>query len=156
MQQRSSVTHYEPFLAPSKPLDELPTLGSGASKEAGGREMALLRDLNGGYAQPQQQPPQLRAPRLHGDHAQRIAKLDEEIYERGIAVDRERRLSLGKQRFKQLLAAERLARSERAIGTRCDLTSFASVLFALSQQGGAGGTGVSQQILTGRRGKGST
>lgn len=137
--QRSSVTHYEPFLPPrSAPLDEAAATQhgvTGASREAVGREMALLRDLNGGFAQPKQPPPQLRQPCLPHDHAQRVTALSQNIYERGVAVDRAKVLSLGRMRFARLLAAEREARTERVIGTRCDLTSFASVLFAMSQAG---------------------
>jgi hypothetical protein len=77
----------------------------------------------------------LRAPQLDDDHAHRVATLTQKIYERGVAVDRDKLLSLGKQRFDELLAADRVARSERVIGTRCDLTSFASVFLAFAQAG---------------------
>jgi hypothetical protein len=97
--------------------------------------MAMIRDLNGGLSSPKPPPPQLREPRLSDDHAQHVADLDREIYERGVAVDRDKLLSLGKARFDELLAADRVARSERVIGTLIDLTSFPSVFFALSQAG---------------------
>ena len=139
--QRRTVTHYDPFfVAPPSPPPLSETAATqhgvtGASREAIGREMAIMRDLNGGFAKPPVPLPQLRAPQLAHDHAQRVAALDEKICERGVAIDRTKLLSLGKMRFAQLLAAERETRSERVIGTRCDLTSFASVLFALSQAG---------------------
>jgi hypothetical protein len=98
--------------------------------------MALMRDLNGaGFSSTKPQPLQLREPRLHDDHAQRVANLDQEIYERGVAIDRDKLLSLGRERFARLLECDRAARTERVIGTRCDLTSFASVFFAFAQAG---------------------
>jgi hypothetical protein len=52
--------------------------------------MALIRDLNRGFSSPKQPPPQLREPRLSDDHAQRVANLDQKIYERGVAVSKDK------------------------------------------------------------------
>jgi hypothetical protein len=90
--------------------------------------MALMRDLNHGFAATKLPSLELREPCLPDDHAQGVAILDQKIYERGVAVDRDQVLKLGRERFAQLLAADRAARTERIVGTRCDLTSFASVI----------------------------
>ena len=105
-----------------------------ASSEAAARDMQMMRDLNRGYS-PKPSPPQLRERRLHDDHAQRVGDIKPKIYGRGVAIDRDKLLSLGKARFQQLLAAERVARSERVIGIRTDCTSFESVLCAFAQAG---------------------
>jgi hypothetical protein len=72
---------------------------------------------------------------LSDDHAARVEKLDQQIHERGVPVSRDGLLSLGKARFNELLAADRVARSERVIAPRCDLTGWASVFYAFAQSG---------------------
>jgi hypothetical protein len=107
-----------------------------AASEAAQREMAMLRDLNR-HPAPTLRPDmvKLRQPRLSDDHAARVEKLDQQIHERGVPVSRDGLLSLGKARFNELLAADRVARSERVIAPRCDLTGWASVFYAFAQSG---------------------
>ena len=104
--------------------------------EAAAREKALLAALNGSPRAPKLGPPPLRRPVLSDDFAERLAALDEKIYERGVAVEREKLLSLGEARFQELLTADRCARTEqRVITTRTDLTSWPSVFHALVNTG---------------------
>jgi len=103
-----------------------------ASREASARDMAYVAAL-GGHTVTRFALPPVKAPVLPQDFAQRLAGLDEAIYKRGIAVDADKLLALGKERFERLLELDRKARSNTAvIGTRTDLTDFASVQFALS------------------------
>ena len=73
---------------------------------------------------PKPELPVLKAPSLPDDFAQRLAALDKEIFERGLAVDRERLLSLGRERFEQLLGLDRKARSWQKVA---DFTRWESV-----------------------------
>jgi hypothetical protein len=111
-------------------------MSAAASRGEAEREMAYLQALNPG-ATPTLRPKmlELKRPVLAEDHVQRVADLDEKIYARGVAVDRDKLLALGRQRFGELLAADRAARTERVIGTRCDLSSFPSTYLALAQGG---------------------
>jgi hypothetical protein len=130
---------FAPRLSPkeiAQQAEHLQAVMAAASSEAAGRDAALMRDLNHGAALSlKRQHMQLRQPRLPSDHAQRVADLAHKIYERGVAFDKAKLLSLGKMRFARLLKADREARSERVIGTRCDLSSFDSVYFAFAQAG---------------------
>ena len=125
------MAHSERFITTERALR---AVVAAASSEAAQRDMQMMHDLNRGYSM-KPSPPQLREPRLHDDHAQRVADLKRKIYERGVAIDRDKLVSLGKKRFDELLAADRVARTERIIGTRCDLTSFAGVFYAFAQAG---------------------
>jgi len=130
---------FAPRLSPKEIAEQARALRevvSAASTEAVARDLALMRDLNDG-ASLLPKPPriQLRCPRLPSDHAQRVADLTQNIYERGVALNKGKLLALGKARFAQLLKADRAARTERVIGTRCDLSLFASVYFAFAQSG---------------------
>jgi hypothetical protein len=94
-----------------------------AQREASQREMDLIRSLNPPH-RPRPEIPPLRKPKLDFDGTQ----IDEGIYERGIAISRDRLVSLGRRRFDELLAADHEARSlQRVIGPKTDLTSFPSV-----------------------------
>jgi hypothetical protein len=65
---------------------------------------------------------------LPDDFQARLDKLDKEIHERGIGISRDRLPALGRERFQELLAKDKAARSlQRVIGTRTDLSSWASV-----------------------------
>lgn len=94
-----------------------------ASRVAVDEEMARNAAL-GRPRLPKPEPPSIKAPILSQDFAQRLAALDKEIFKRGLAVDRERLLSLGHERFKQLLELDRKARSWQKIA---DFTRFGSV-----------------------------
>jgi hypothetical protein len=139
MGNRPSITEHVPFLPPLGVPLETPesqkAIVAAASSEAAQRDMAMMRDLNQGLSSPKPPPPQLRAPVLPDDFAAQVRELDQKIYARGVAVDSERLLSLGRERFQELLAAEREARTERVIGTRCDLTSFPSSYYAFALNG---------------------
>ena len=68
---------------------------------------------------------------------EQIVALDEDIYQRGLAIDKDKLVSLGQERFPQLLAHEREARGEqRAIGLLADLTEWATT-FAMFARVGA-------------------
>jgi hypothetical protein len=107
-----------------------------ASNEAAQRDAAYLRALN----PPTTPPPALpsfKQPALGKEFQSRLDALDEKIQGRGIAISHDRLLSLGKERFAQVLELDRAARSvQRVIGTRTDLTSWASVEFAFQQVNG--------------------
>lgn len=104
-------------------------------QEAAAREMAMLEALNRGTQQRLPSPPDLLKLVVLPDDAERIAKLDEAIYSRGVAVNREKLVKLGRGRFDALLAADREARTERVIGPRCDLTSWPHVFVAVARAG---------------------
>jgi hypothetical protein len=103
-----------------------------ASREAGQREAAYLQALSG--VPTRRQPPrQLRQPTLPDDFADAMDRFDDEIFTRGIAVSRDRLLSLGRTRFSELLALDRAAREEqRVVGPSTDLSSWFSVHQAFS------------------------
>jgi hypothetical protein len=102
-----------------------------ASREASARDMAYVAAL-GGHTVTRFALPPVKAPVLPPEFAQRVAALDEAISERGISVDADKLLALGKERFERLLELDRKARSNTAaIGTRIDLTDFPSVQMAL-------------------------
>ena len=98
-----------------------------AAEIASREEMAFMRSL-GNPRRHKSELPQLKAPILSDDFEQRIEQLDDEIMSRGVAIDRDKLQSLGRQRFEQLLAADRKARSGTAVG---DLTNWQSVQQAL-------------------------
>jgi hypothetical protein len=92
---------------------------AGAGREAAGREMALMRDLNRAAGPTlSRQMLELKQPVLAEDFAQQVEALDQKIYERGVPVHCEKLVSLGKASFGKLLEADREARTERVIGTR--------------------------------------
>jgi hypothetical protein len=63
--------------------------------------------------------------------------LDAAIYRKGVAIDRERLFTLGRERFAELLRKDSVARAmQRVIGTRVDLTSWPSVEFAFATVNG--------------------
>ena len=134
------TTHHEPFFHPSVALEEQRQATTeykrnvaAAATEAAERDMAYVRALNPPRV-PQPEPPQLRQPVLPDGFD--AAAIDEAILERGIAIDRDRILSLGRGRFAELLALDRTARgSQRIIGSSTDLTSWQSVEFAFAQAG---------------------
>jgi hypothetical protein len=104
-----------------------------ASREAAQREMAYLAALSGRPRIAAPPLPSLKEPQLPDDFKARLEALDDEIYERGIAVSRERLLSVGKERFQELLVLDRAARFlQRVIGTATDLTSWPSVWSAFA------------------------
>jgi len=138
-----------PYFTPQREADaglqpgQMEALYAAASREEARRDAALLRALNEPprVAKPK---PALKEPRLPEDFAQRIADLDQKIYERGIAVQSDTLVSLGEEWFQQLLAADRAARTlQRVISTRCDLTSWPSVWHALATTGALGQVPVS-------------
>lgn len=95
-----------------------------ASSEAAEREMALVRAMN---------PPPL--PKLEARALRRpvlpvgfdAAQLDQQVFERGVAIDRDRLLSLGKALFDDLLSRDHDVRSFQRVLFN-DLSSWPSVL----------------------------
>jgi hypothetical protein len=100
-----------------------------ASRVAGEEEQAYLRALGGPrYWKPEL--PQLKAAVLPQDFEQGLVALDDRIIGKGVALDREKVLELGKERFTELLATDRkLPRA--SIGAGTDATRFESVQKAL-------------------------
>jgi hypothetical protein len=101
-----------------------------ASRVAAQEQMQRESALYGRPRLPKPELPPIKAPILSEDFRERIAQLDEEIYERGLTVDKELLLSLGKERFEQLLAADRKI-SRSTLGSNVDVTQFSSVQAAL-------------------------
>ena len=72
--------------------------------------------------------PRLKAAVLPNDFNSRVTELDAAIFKRGIAVDADKVLEVGKQCFALLLESDHQARSEqRVIGGTTDLTDWLSV-----------------------------
>jgi hypothetical protein len=119
----------EPQVAPRDRAGE-----QAASREETQRQMARDRALSGGA--PRQRPaPQLRAPdHLGEDFAERSAKLDGEILARGVAIDREKLIALGKKQFQDLLSADCEARSLPHV-MPTDYTRWESVHHAFARAG---------------------
>ncbi|PYK64987.1 MAG: hypothetical protein DME50_10650 [Verrucomicrobia bacterium] len=104
-------------------------------REAAQREMAKIRAMNPPPWRRSRRPP-IREAELSADFATRIAKLDQEIVERGVAVDRSKLLMLGKSRFAELLAADREARGiQRVFRPRNDFSRWSSVQLAFARVG---------------------
>jgi hypothetical protein len=103
--------------------DDSATLAA-ASREAAEREAAFLRALSPPQMR-QQAPPPLRGPALPDDFD--AAEIDEQILGRGVAFDRDKLLTLGRQRFSELLEADKKVRSFQRVLFN-DLTSWPSVV----------------------------
>jgi hypothetical protein len=98
---------------------------SEAARIAADEEMMLLQSLGRPHvAQPEL--PLIKTPELSDDFQQRLARLDDEILQRGVAVNSERLVSLGRERFARLLALDRKARTGSPIGGS-DLTRWEPV-----------------------------
>jgi hypothetical protein len=70
------------------------------SREAGERDLAMIRALNPPPGRTQAQTePKVRAPILAENFSEECARLDREIFERGVPVERKKLLELGKQCF---------------------------------------------------------
>jgi len=121
----------------ARELNERREAAAVVAHEAAEKEMALMRSLNRtSEPTPGAETLELKQPVLPKDFAERVADLDQQIYQRGVAVSRERLESLGKQKFQELLSADRLCREEqRVIGPRTDLTQWFSIHNALSATG---------------------
>jgi hypothetical protein len=143
MNDQPSITVHGPFFSPrgadpGLQPGKMEELYAAASREESKRDAALLAALN---EPPRVAKPELtlKHPRVPEGYEQRIADLDADIYERGIAIDRDRLVSLGEARFQRLLAADREARTlQRVIDIRCDLTRWEAVHHALAQTGALG------------------
>jgi len=107
------------------------------SREAVARDRALLAAMNRAPGTPAStREPVLREATLPSDFQSRLDALDDEIHNRGVAVDRDKLVSLGKKRFQELLAADRVCREEqRVIHIATDLTSWFSVKQSFAASG---------------------
>jgi len=104
-----------------------------ASREASEREMAYINFLNRTNAAAGTKTPALREPVLPIDFVRCIDTLDERLCANGIAVLREQLVSLGRERFQELLATDRSARSlQRVVRSHTDFTSWPSVKYAFA------------------------
>jgi len=98
------------------------------------RDAAYVQALSG--IPPKREQLQLREPMLPSGFADALIRFDDEIRARGIAVNRNKLLALGAQRFNELLACDRAARTEqRVVGPAVDLTSWWSTHQALANMG---------------------
>jgi hypothetical protein len=104
------------------------------AREASERDMAMMKSMNPPAWKPPTEP-EVRKPVLPDDFKERLATVDKAIVERGVAIDRTKLVTLGKERFARLLEADHEARAERLIGTRIDLTRWFSMQFALGNIG---------------------
>lgn len=102
------------------------------SHEAAEREMALMRALSGPSGHKPGLPP-IKAPVVPSDFAERIAQLDNTIYQRGVAVDRAKLVEVGKARFQELLERDYRVREFQRIGGTVDLTSWPQVQRAFQE-----------------------
>lgn len=104
-----------------------------ASREAAMREMAHDRALNPPRMRPQM-PGALRGATLPDDFD--AAKIDEAIYQRGVAFNRDKLLALGRSRFGELLEQDAKIRSVQRV-LFSDLTSWPSVAASFAAATGA-------------------
>jgi len=105
-----------------------------ASSEVAEREAAYLRALNPPRVQVER--PSLKQPVLPDGFADQAAAIDQAIFNKGVAINRDKLLALGKQRFQELLQRERTCRAvQRVGGTRTDFSSWASTEFAFAKAG---------------------
>jgi hypothetical protein len=142
MANQPIITEHNPVFQPYRTPEEWASDAAAhkrdvqaASREVAEREAAYLKALSPPRA-PHPEPPPLRQPLVTQDFGEHAATLDQQICERGVAIDRDRIISLGRERFAELLALDRTVRiSQRIIGSSTDLTSWQSVEFAFSQAG---------------------
>ena len=139
MNEERKVTiheHTSPFITPpliappsreerANALQAHQEAAAAASREASEREAAYLKAMNP-PRMPKIDPPRSRQPVVSKDFAQRSDALDEAIFNRGVAISRERLLSVGKARFSELLQADRDVRAFQRI-LFVDLSQWASV-----------------------------
>jgi hypothetical protein len=90
-----------------------------ASEEQMARDAAMGRPRL-----PKPELPPIKAPVLPEDFGTQVADLDQEIFARGVPVSSEKLFELGKERFTDLLAADRKVVLH---GSRTDLTEFHNV-----------------------------
>jgi hypothetical protein len=142
MSEERRVTEHDPFFAPFIPREQIAAqriadqqIGRIASREAAEREAAYLQSLNAPAAQ-NIPPPSLRQPIVPSGFVEAVDAFDEDVFSRGVGIDRERLLAIGKERFEQLLLLDREARAiQRVIGTNTDLTSWFAVMQAFALKG---------------------
>lgn len=99
-----------------------------ASREVSEREAAYIAALNRPSVPTLEMPP-IKEPTLPENFQQRVNELDQRIFERGLAVDRDKLLALGKERFAKLIEADRETRSLQRVLFN-DLSSWPHVLGA--------------------------
>ena len=104
--EQAVSTHCEPYFrptaAPSQQEREEHTRNiAAAASEAAERDMAMARAMN--PPRVRIELPRVRAPVVAQDFLEQISALDERVYNRGVAFNRDRLLSLGKERFAELL-----------------------------------------------------
>src|SRR6516225_169866 len=111
--EQAVTTHCEPYFRRTAALagsarEEHTRNVAAAASEAAERDMAMARAMN--PPRVRIEPPRVRAPVVADDFLEQISALDARIYNRGVALKRDRLLSLGKERFAELLALDRTAR----------------------------------------------
>ena len=132
---------FPPLGVPLERLEDRQANIAALSREAAERERAMLESLNRGSAANQKGPPPPPdlLPPMPQDSVAPVVN-DKNIYQRGVAIDKDKLVSLGQERFPQLLAHEREARAEqRAVGVIDDLTDWPNVfvMFARSAHSAA-------------------
>jgi hypothetical protein len=132
MNEQPRITVHEGPFAPFVPPEQLAVqrtadkrTQAAAVKEASQREMEMLRAMN--PPRPRDLgPPPVAEPLLAPDFAEQAAAIDNKIAERGVAINRDRLLEQGRQRFDDLLLLDHRTRSlERVLFN--DLTSWPAV-----------------------------
>jgi hypothetical protein len=109
----------------SRPVPPSEEAQDAAVREAIQRDMAFARSMN---PPPRREPglPPLKKARLPDNFEHRLLEIDKAIFERGIAVDRQKLLDRGRARFQQLLEADRTARALQRV-VLGDLSQWESV-----------------------------
>ncbi len=137
--ERSITTHppfFQPHVSPEQAQQERAEQNENvqaASREAVERDHALIRAMNRSSNTRTAELPQLRAPVLPEDFTEQTAQLDNMIFERGIGIDRERLLTLGTERFQELLELDHAARKDQRITIAVDLADWRQVEGAFYQ-----------------------
>jgi hypothetical protein len=130
-QQRVTVPYFRPLGADHGIFSEAEErrMAAEASRVASEEEAAYLKAL-GGPRHPKSELPPLKAPVLSADFGQRLEQLDDKITSKGVGIDSDKLLELGKERFTRLLELDRKI-PRHALGAGIDATRFDSVQSAL-------------------------
>jgi hypothetical protein len=126
-----TIPYFQPLGVEVDTAEQQKRMTRAASREAVREQMARETAL-GRPRLPKPELPPIKTAVLPENYEEQLTLLDKAIRARGVAIDTDKLLALGQERFTELLAADRKARSlGHLMGTRIDLTSFSSVQQAL-------------------------
>jgi len=130
-QQRVTVPYFRPLGADHGIFSEAEEkrMAAEASRVASEEEQTYLRALGGPRVR-KSELPALKAPSLPQDFEAQVAALDDKITSKGVAIDTDKLLELGKERFTRLLELDRKI-PRHSLGAGIDATRFSSVQNAL-------------------------